>query len=304
MASQTEVGETYNPMDGVFQAMLGDYADITNSLPGDYGAVSIENLRLAQKAKHEKYYKELGLFPGATLLDIGCGWGPFLNFCRKKGVETLGITLSTAQYNYLKKRGFDVELCSWQDFDPGERKFDAVSALGSIEHFATPKEFDEGKQPEVYRKLFEKVFSVLKENGRFGGQFMTWNGNVPKTSDMNPNAPKGSKEYHLGLLERFYPGSWLPSDFDSFYSSGKDLFETIEVIDGRVNYIWTMKCWGKQFRKPLPLIKWWYVLLLIPRIIFNRDFRLWSKAFWEKSNQLCFEKGWMGHQFFFLKKKN
>ena len=93
MANQKDIGETYNPMDGVFQSMLGDYADITNSLPGEYGEPSLEALRIAQRAKHEKYFKQLGLFEGATLLDIGCGWGPFMNYCRSRGVIASGVTL-------------------------------------------------------------------------------------------------------------------------------------------------------------------------------------------------------------------
>lgn len=302
MATQKEVGQTYNPMDKIFELMLGDFADITNSLPGSYGEPSIDALRLAQEKKHEKYFKQLGLFSGATLLDIGCGWAPFLNYCRTKGVEVTGLTLSTVQYKYCLKHGFNVVLSAWQDFTPIQ-KFDAVSAVGSIEHFPSRKDYQNGRQDTVYRDLMEKVAKWLKPEGTFGGQFMTWNGDIPNPDMISTKANQNSREYHLALLDKFYPGSWLPKDFDSFFQNGDDLFEKIEVIDGRVQYIWTMRCWGRQFRKLFPLVKWWYVLPLLVKTIFDKDFRLWARAFWKKSNQLCFERGWMGHEFFFLRKK-
>jgi hypothetical protein len=37
--------------------------------------------------------------------------------------------------------------------------------------------------------------------------------------------------------------------------------------------------------------------------MFDKDFGYWAKAFWKQSNRLCFEKGWMGHEFFFVEKK-
>jgi hypothetical protein len=64
-----------------------------------------------------------------------------------------------------------------------------------------------------------------------------------------------------------------------------------------------MKCWTNQFYKLLPLHKWVKVGVLVINGFFNADFGYWLKAWWKQSNRMCFEKGWMGHEFYFVEKQ-
>jgi cyclopropane-fatty-acyl-phospholipid synthase len=292
-------------MDSIFQLMLEDkHPDITNSWPGDYGPPTLDNLKKAQRAKHEHYLKLLDVKEGDTVLDIGCGWGPMMEYCRERNIQSVGLTLSSAQYEYLRKKGFDVHLCSWEAFKPKD-PFDAAWAIGSAEHFCSAEKHLSRGQEQVYRVLFQKICSWLKPGGTFGGQVMTFNGNMPDYGKfrVEPREPD-SRYYHYALLECFYPGSWLPRDFDHFYEAGRDWFEVIDVIDGRAHYVWTMSAWGEQFRKPLPLGKWPKVTWLVLRSLLDKNFKYWARAFWERSNKRCFQEGWMGHEFFFLRKKS
>lgn len=100
-----------------------------------------ESLEEGAVRKLEYAYDSLGLESGASLLDVGCGWGGFLRFCAQRGVEATGISLSSHQLAYARSRlkddGLDAQAL-YQDFftyEPG-RQFDAISLMGSIEHLA------------------------------------------------------------------------------------------------------------------------------------------------------------------------
>ena len=59
----------------------------------------------AQQAKCDLVANKLGLKPGMRVLDVGCGWGAFVcNAARNYGVEAVGITLSSEQADYARRR--------------------------------------------------------------------------------------------------------------------------------------------------------------------------------------------------------
>ena len=51
----------YDPMEEIFQMVIGEFPSITNSWPGNYGEPSIENVLIAQEKKYEEYFNNLGL---------------------------------------------------------------------------------------------------------------------------------------------------------------------------------------------------------------------------------------------------
>jgi cyclopropane-fatty-acyl-phospholipid synthase len=111
-----------------------DYAVYT---PGIYEGDD-DTLEAGAARKLEHAFTWLGLKEGATLLDVGCGWGGFLRYCARRGVEVTGITLSRHQLEYttarLKEDGLD-GVVRYQDFftiEPG-RRYDAISMMGVME---------------------------------------------------------------------------------------------------------------------------------------------------------------------------
>src|SRR5882672_11529259 len=59
----------------------------------------------AQLAKFDLALGKLGLEPGMTLVDVGCGWGGALELAvQKYDVNVIGITLSRNQCEYTRKR--------------------------------------------------------------------------------------------------------------------------------------------------------------------------------------------------------
>ena len=170
--------EAYDPMDKIFRLIMGPFASVSNTWPGDYGKATIETIRQAQQVKYQKYFEYLGLKEnaGMKMFEIGPGWGPFSDYCRNRGVDVTSVCPGYAQYEYLKKSGHNVHRSVWQEFTPDNGPFDAIVTMGSVEHFATPSDYVNGKQDAVYRHFFDYCHALLKPGGRIGGQFMSFNG--------------------------------------------------------------------------------------------------------------------------------
>ena len=82
MANQKEIEAMYDWVDYFHVLRLGDYADFTCALfDGDFS----KTLNQAQKDKHEYVLGGLHFKAGDRILDIGCGWGPMLNYIRERG---------------------------------------------------------------------------------------------------------------------------------------------------------------------------------------------------------------------------
>jgi cyclopropane-fatty-acyl-phospholipid synthase len=138
MADRADIDFTYSLTDRVFRLSLGELADF--SCARYDGDLSL-GLEEAQRRKHEYVAEQLAIEPGRRVLDLGCGWGPLLDFIRARGASGLGVTLSSAQQAACRRHGLDVHLfdareISRQSFGP----FDAVASLGAFEHFCSPEE--------------------------------------------------------------------------------------------------------------------------------------------------------------------
>lgn len=76
---------------------------------------------------------------GGTLLDIGCGHGPALDFFTGKDLRTIGISLCPAEVQECRARGHDTREMDMHAM-PGEWTgfFDAVWARHALEHSVCP----------------------------------------------------------------------------------------------------------------------------------------------------------------------
>ncbi len=62
------------------------------------------SLEEAQHAKNRRLLDELALSPGASVLEIGSGWGGFAEAAASRGLHVTGLTLSTEQLAYARER--------------------------------------------------------------------------------------------------------------------------------------------------------------------------------------------------------
>ncbi len=115
----------------------------------------------SQNAKFDLALGKLGLEPGMTLLDIGCGWGGALERAITKfDVNVIGITLSKEQSDWARKRlakldtkrTVEVRLQGWEEFD---EPVDRIVSIGAFEAFKV----------ERYPLFFERAYNILPEGG-------------------------------------------------------------------------------------------------------------------------------------------
>src|SRR5437773_1891541 len=148
MADRDDLEFTYSLIDRVFRLSMGELADFSGAkYDGDF-SLSLEE---AQRRKHEYVAEQVGIASGRRVLDLGCGWGPLLNFVRSRGGIGVGVTLSAAQLAACRRHGLDVHLHDARLVDRESLGgFDAVVSLGAFEHFCSPEDYREGRQEEIY----------------------------------------------------------------------------------------------------------------------------------------------------------
>ena len=118
-------------------------------------------LQEAQIAKIDLALGKLGLQPGMTLLDIGCGWGSTLmRAIEKYDVNVIGLTLSHNQKKHIEAlfaesdspRSKEVRLQPWEEFD---EPVDRIVSIGAFEHFGFEK----------YDFYFKKTYDLMPADG-------------------------------------------------------------------------------------------------------------------------------------------
>ncbi|HEY0731959.1 MAG TPA: class I SAM-dependent methyltransferase, partial [Chitinophagaceae bacterium] len=155
MATKEDIDFTYTTMDKIFRLSMGEMADFSGAKYDGNFSLSLEE---AQAAKHQFMAEQLRIGKGSRVLDMGCGWGPFLNYITGKGAVAVGLTLSDGQYKACKSKGFDVHIKDVRTVTPGDYGlFDAIVSVGAFEHFCSFEEYKEGRQEEIYRRFFETV---------------------------------------------------------------------------------------------------------------------------------------------------
>jgi cyclopropane-fatty-acyl-phospholipid synthase len=291
MADRSDIEFTYSLIDRIFRASLGELADFSGAkYDGDFSLT----LEEAQRRKHEYVADQIGIERGRRVLDLGCGWGPLLAFMRERGAGGVGVTLSDAQLEACRKHGLDVRLRDAREVRRDEfGDFDAVASLGAFEHFCSPEDYLAGRQEEIYGGLFENVADMLPDRGRFYLQTMVFGRNMISPDDVDIDAPKESDAWYLALLQRQFPGSFLPMGKEQIVTCAEPRFRLVEAVSGRLDYIETIRQWRMRFAKR-SLRKTLMKARLVPYWLTSADFRL---AFTSgvSANSVCFERELLDH---------
>ncbi len=118
-------------------------------------------LHEAQLAKIDMSLDKLGLRPGMTLLDVGCGWGSVLKRAVERyDVNVVGLTLSRNQHAYCQQlldgvdtnRSHRVLLRDWSDFS---ESVDRIIVIEALEHFGFHR----------YDDFFKFVYEAMPADG-------------------------------------------------------------------------------------------------------------------------------------------
>ena len=197
-------------------------------------------LEQAQIAKIDLALGKLGMQPGMTLLDIGCGWGAALmRAIEKYDVNVIGLTLSKNQQAHVEKlfaqshspRSKRVLLQGWEQF---HEPVDRIVSIGAFEHFG----FDR------YDPFFTMAHGVLPHDG------------VMLLHTIIQSSDEEIKERGLPLtmkivrfvkfiMEEIFPGGRLPKVARVEEHATKAGFNITRVQSLRLHYARTLDHWAE-----------------------------------------------------------
>ena len=194
----------------------------------------------AQIAKFDLALGKLGLQPGMTLLDIGCGWGAGMaRAVEKYDVNVIGLTLSGEQQQYaiekLSKipttRTVEVRLQGWEEFD---EQVDRIVSIGAFEHFG----FDR------YPAFFRMAYDALPDDGVMLLHTIT-GFDLRRAQELGLSMTFEHARFAKFIADEIFPGGRLPSVPKVEEHSTKAGFELTRVQSLQPHYARTLDLWAE-----------------------------------------------------------
>jgi cyclopropane-fatty-acyl-phospholipid synthase len=196
-------------------------------------------LEQAQIAKIDLSLGKLGLQPGMTLLDVGCGWGATINRALERyDVNVVGLTLSRNQQAHVQQlldkhpspRTKRVLLQGWEQF---HEPVDRIVSIGAFEHFGRDR----------YEDFFTMAYEALPADG------VMMLHTIIKPSDEEfaerglPITMRHLKFFKF-IMDEIFPGGDLPQAKAVEQHATKAGFEVKRVQPLRLHYARTLDTWA------------------------------------------------------------
>jgi cyclopropane-fatty-acyl-phospholipid synthase len=221
------------------------------------------SLEEAQEAKLDLICRKIGLQKGMHILDIGSGWGGFLQFAAERyGVSGLGVTVSQEQAALanarMKKLPVETKLMDYQAL---EGQFDRIVSIGMFEHVGYKN----------YRAYFGKARQLLRPDGLFllhtiGGNHTAIHGDPWVEKYIFPNGMLPSIPQIGSAIEGFF----VMEDWHNF---GADYDRTLMAWLANFDAAWPRLSghYDDRFRR-----MWRYYLSVFAAIFRARQVNLWQ----------------------------
>jgi cyclopropane-fatty-acyl-phospholipid synthase len=196
-------------------------------------------LEEAQIAKIDLALGKLGLEPGMTLLDVGCGWGATINRAREQyDVNVIGLTLSKNQAARVQQvldassssRTAEVRLQGWEQFDG---KVDRIVSIGAFEHFGHDR----------YPAFFETAYNALPDDGVMLLHTITAI-NPARAKELGVPISFELARFIKFIMTEIFPGGRLPSIEMVQERAGEGGFTCSRVHSLQMHYAKTLDIWA------------------------------------------------------------
>jgi cyclopropane-fatty-acyl-phospholipid synthase len=197
------------------------------------------SLEEAQLAKIDLALGKLGLKPGMTLLDIGCGWGAcMMRAVEKYDVNVVGLTLSHNQMAHIEQlfaqsdspRTKEVRLQPWEEW---EGQVDRVVSIGAFEHFGFGK----------YDDYFKRTFNAMPDDGVMLLHSIV----IPSDEEIRERKlplKMSTVRFIKFILDEIYPGGRLPLAAQIEQHAVKAGYEVTRIQSLRPHYVRTLDTWA------------------------------------------------------------
>ncbi len=186
-----------------------------------------ESLEAGMKRKFRYAFDACGIQPGQRVLDIGGGWGSFLQFAGEQGVHVTSITISDeserTMRELIRRRGFACEVVKehFLEYRPsaGAEPFDAIVNLGVTEHL-----------PD-YRRTLAQYERLLKPGRR-----------------VYLDAYSGARHGMPSFISKWvFQGNTSPLCLEKYLAEvARTPFEVVVIKNDRHNYFLSCKKWAEN----------------------------------------------------------
>jgi cyclopropane-fatty-acyl-phospholipid synthase len=196
-------------------------------------------LEEAQIAKIDLSLGKLGLEPGMTLLDVGCGWGATVKRAIERyDVNVVGLTLSKNQQAHVAEllaetdtpRSKRVLLDGWEQFP---EHVDRIVSIGAFEHFGRDR----------YDDFFKMAYAALPP----GGVMMLHTIVKPSDEEFKERAlplTMTKLKFFKFIMDEIFPGGDLPQVVDVEEHATSAGFELTRVQPLQLHYARTLEIWA------------------------------------------------------------
>jgi cyclopropane-fatty-acyl-phospholipid synthase len=224
-----------------------------------------QSLERAQVAKMDLVCRKLGLRPGETVIEAGCGWGALaLHMARHHGVRVRAYNVSTEQIRWARDRAKREGLSGRVEFlEADYREIDGSCnvfvSVGMLEHVGRAN----------YRELGQALARTLdRERGRGLLHFI----GRDRAQPLDP-----------WIRRRIFPGAYAPT-LDEATSGvlAPARMSVLDVENLRPHYALTLKHWRERYERAMEE----------DRIGFDEQFRRTWKLYLAGS-EASFRTGWL-----------
>ena len=204
-----------------------------------------ERLALAQHQKYERILDELDIEAGASILEIGCGWGGFAMHARKRHMHLKCLTLSSEQLNYAEK--IHAEASGQRPHDFGSATFclqDYRDEQGSYDGIVSIEMF-EAVGEAYWDNYFERLRQCLKPGAKAVIQSIT-------IDEQYFERYRSSTDF---IQQYIFPGGMLPSPERLIAVAEANGLKVCNRLHFGADYAWTLARWHERFLNAEPEVR-------------------------------------------------
>jgi len=199
-----------------------------------------QSLEAAQHAKYQRILDQLGVQPGQTILEVGCGWGGFAVYAATQGIVVHGITISQAQLQWAQQRVAQLELQDWvqlelRDYRDLSGQYDAIV---SIEMFEA-----------VGQRYWPGYFRCLKARLKRGGKALV------QSITIDEPFFKPYQRSSDFIREYIFPGGMLPSPKRFVQAAQQQGLQHLDSFAFGPDYAETLRRWRERFQAQLDAVQ-------------------------------------------------